>query len=221
VRTKFTSEAIDRPGSIESKENTKGSIERINKSNLICVLEDLFVNDSAVAVESSLASDLLSAVDDHSEQEALADRGILPQSRVAGRNSLSLKFHGLTDGKNFILDFLIGITNTSERVAGVLDAVTMLNVPTGSFRNKPELCEDEDGYEQLEYDNHPPVPLAQLDTVLGASEIHPVRNERADTVEHLPERHDSTTDLRRGKFSDVYRAGSCMKLDAVNDRPTW
>lgn len=67
---------------------------------------------------------------------------------------------------------------------------------------------DDNGHQQLEDDNHPPVPLAERLGMLGAGVVDPVCDEGADTVEHLPEGHDLATDLWRSKLADVDGAGS-------------
>lgn len=62
----------------------------------------------------------------------------------------------------------------------------MLDVPSRTFGDGPELCQNEDGHQHLENDDHLPVPLAERFGVLGAGEVDPVGDEGADGVEHLP-----------------------------------
>ena len=81
--------------------------------------------------------------------------------------------------------------------------LALLDVPTWGLGNEEDLRQDDDGHEDLEYDDHPPVPLAELLRVLGAGEVDPVSDEGTDRVEHLPEGHDHTTDFRGRKFTDV------------------
>lgn len=84
----------------------------------------------------------------------------------------------------------------------------LLDVPTWGLGDEEDLADDEDGHQQLEYDDQFPVPFAEALWVLGGGEADPVRNEGTDRVEHLPERHDLSTDLRRGEFTDVDGASS-------------
>lgn len=55
---------------------------------------------------------------------------------------------------------LLGFTDFAKRSAGVVNPVTMLNIPSWRFGDEEDKTEDDNWNRHLEYDDHPPVPLA-------------------------------------------------------------
>jgi hypothetical protein len=194
------------------------SVKRIPKvalSALISALEDLLVDLGGVAVEGALAGDLLAGVDDKRKAETLAHGRILPEGRVRRRDGFFLELDRLADHEEFVCNVLLGVAHAGKRLAGALQ-FSLLDVPAWGFGDERCLRDDEDGHEQLEYDDHLPVPLAEASAagdVFLATIVYPdldlsafvavhsdmlvvlTADERADTVESLPQRHDLATNL--------------------------
>ena len=209
----LAAKAIDGPSGVESEQNTECSVEGVNESNGRGVGEDLLVDNGRVGVEGTLAGDLLTGVEDKGEQQTLAHGAILPEGRVGRGDGFLFELESFTDLEDFVLDFFFGVADLSETGAGLLDSAATLYVPTGSLWDEPDLGNNEDRHEDLEYDDHLPVPLAEGLDVLCASIVDPVatfpsarsvkivvvqsdlRNETSDTVESLPEGHDLSSNL--------------------------
>ena len=115
---------------------------------------------------------------------------------------------------------MLGGTDATEGAAGLFVVAVLLNVPTGRLWDEENLGEDDDGYHHLENDDHLPVPLAEFLRVLGGTEGDPVCNKRANGIEHLPEGHDLSTDLRRSKLSDINRTSSKSETLSYTDEDT-
>lgn len=93
----FSSEAVDDPHGIESEKNTKCSVQSVDEGNLAAASENLLVDLGRVRVERALASDLLTSVDNQSEEHTLAQRLVLPQSRVVSGDGLLLILNSFAD----------------------------------------------------------------------------------------------------------------------------
>jgi len=78
----LAAESVDGPGSVHSEEDTESSVESVDESNGRRVGKDLLVDLGGVGVEGTLSGNLLTSVDDESEQQTLANRSVLPQSTV-------------------------------------------------------------------------------------------------------------------------------------------
>lgn len=98
----------------------------------------------------------MTGVDDKGEEKTLADGGILPEGGVGGGDGFLLELESLSDHQDFVLDVLLGVTDSAERFAGAVELV-LFDVPTRSLWDEEDLGEDEDGDEHLEYDDHAPV----------------------------------------------------------------
>lgn len=105
---------------------------------------------------------------------------------------------------------MLGVPHAGKRLACALE-LALLDVPPWRLGDEWRLRNDEDRHEQLEYDDHLPVPLAEASTtgdILLATIVYPDLNllafvvvhpdmwilltadKRADAVESLPQRHD-------------------------------
>jgi hypothetical protein len=225
----LATKTIDSPCSVEGEQDTECGVESVDQSDGVGSLEDLLVYNGRVRVKSTLSSDLLSSVDDHCDVHTLTNRLVLPERRVAAGNSLSLKLDGLTDDEDLIVDLLLCISNTGQGLLRSVVVLVLLDVPAWRFGDKEDLRQDDDGHQNLEYDNHLPVPLAELLRMLGAGVVDPVCDEGTDRVEHLPEGHNLTTDLRGCEFSDIDGTSSCQwfscrcevadRCNSLNARP--
>lgn len=78
----LSAKAVNGPDSIEGEQDAESSVESIDKHDLRCTLKDLLVDLSRISVERTLASDLLTSVDDKGDDESFSDRSILPEGRV-------------------------------------------------------------------------------------------------------------------------------------------
>lgn len=184
------------------------------------VREDLLVHNGGVGVERALAGDLLASIEDKSKQQTLANRAILPQCAVCAGNCFLLKFKRFSDHEDLVFNLLLGVTNATQAVAGLVKLVAVLDVPTRRLRDEEDLDDDDDRHQHLENNDHLPVPLAQSGGVLGAGVVYPISDKGADTVEHLPERHDLSANLRRCKLADVDGAGCECKTLTDTDEDT-
>lgn len=75
---RLTAEAVDGPGGVEREDDAEGGVEGVDEGNLRGTGEDLLVDLGGIGVERALTGNLLAGVDDESEQQTLAHRGILP-----------------------------------------------------------------------------------------------------------------------------------------------
>lgn len=80
------------------------------------------------------------------------------------------------------------------------------NLPTGTARNSGQEGKNYNRNQELEHDNHLPVPFTQLGNILCAGEVDPEADEGTNRIEHLPKGHDLSTDLSRCKLADIDRA---------------
>ena len=82
---------------------------------------------------------------------------------------------GFADHEEFVCDFLFRVANAGERIACTLK-LALLDVPAWRLRDEWRLRNDENRDEQLENDDHLPVPLAEASTagdVLLAAVVDP------------------------------------------------
>lgn len=171
---RLAAEAVDGPGGVEREDDAEGGVEGVDEGNLRGTGEDFLVDLGGIGVERALTGNLLTGVDDESEQQTLAHRWILPQRGVARRDGLLLELERLTDHQELVFDVLLRVADAAERGARSINIVALLDVPTRGLGNEPELGEDKDGHQELEDDNHAPVPLAEAGLVLLAGKVDPV-----------------------------------------------
>ena len=93
----------------------------------------------------------------------------------------------------------------------------MLDVPPRGSGQEEDEAKNGDGNQELEDDDHFPVPFSEVLTMLLRGVADPVGNEGADGVEHLPEGHDLAADFGRSEFADVDGSGGqCNALSETN-----
>ena len=126
----LSSEAINNPDSIQGEENSKGGVQCVDQSNLTVAGKHLLVDLGRVRVERALSGDLLAGIEDQSQTHTLAQRLVLPESRVIARDGFPLVFDGLADLQQLLFDFLLSITNSLQSFASLLNVVASLDVPS-------------------------------------------------------------------------------------------
>ena len=105
------------------------------------------------------------------------------------------------------------VAHAPEGLPRFFDVVTVLDVPAWRAGEEEDKGEDDGRDEELENDNHFPVPFAEVLVVLLRCVADPVCNEGADRVEHLPEGHDLAANFWWSEFSNVDRSsGQCNTL---------
>lgn len=228
----FASVAVSGPNGVQGEENTTGAINCVDEIDGIGTFVNSLVDLTGVAIECSLTSKLLTAVDNESDPETFADGGISPEGLI-GTSCVGflLVFDSFADGEKFVLDFLLSVADAHKSRARFLDLVPILDIPTRGFRNEWKERHYDEGDQHLEYDDEFPVPLSKGfgvftgckgDPTLSVSKpspccilkgcFLPVSKERSDGVEHLPECHDLTTDLSWCQLSDINWTGSLITI---------
>jgi hypothetical protein len=76
-----------------------------------------------------LSSDLLTGIENQSQGHTLAERLVLPESRVIAGDGFLLVLNGLANLQQLFLDFLLGITNSLQGFTSSLNIVASLNIP--------------------------------------------------------------------------------------------
>lgn len=191
----LSSESINNPDGIQGEEDSKGGIQSVDQSNLTVTGENLLVDLGRVRVERALSGNLLASIEDQSQTHALAERLVLPESGVVARDGFPLVFNGLTNFQQLLLDFFLGIANSLQRFASLLDVVSSLDIPSDgqnclrpmriTKRDLPTRAsgdsrqedKDQNRNQKLENDNQLPVPLAQVGDILGACKVDPEADE--------------------------------------------
>lgn len=138
-KQKLAAKAVDSPGGVESEEDGTGGVQGIDESNRVGALENLLIDDGTVRVECTLPCNLLPCVDDHRDVHPLADTLVFPQRGVATGDGLGLKFKSLSDLCDLGLHLLFAVTNSEQRVAGLLVTFAFLDEPSGRLWNKEDL----------------------------------------------------------------------------------
>ncbi|KAI6761660.1 hypothetical protein HG531_002213 [Fusarium graminearum] len=182
-----TTKAVSSPHSVEGEQDTHSGPQCVDEVDLFGRGPDLLVDGSRVCVEGTLAGELLTDVENNSDTETLSERGVLEEC---------------ADTHDFFLDLFFGISDAAKGGSGVVDFA---------------LLDEETGDENLEDNNHAPVPLSELLTVLSASIVDPVGDEGTDRVEELPEGHDLTSNLSGRDFTDVDSTLSNTNEDTAED----
>lgn len=170
-----TPKTVGSPCGIEGEDNTESGVQSVDESNRVGVCEDLLVYNGGVSDQRTLTSNLLSGIEDQSNEKTLANRLVLPKGGVGARDGLGLEVKSLTDLENLKIDLFGGDTDSGKSAASVLLTTAVLHVPTRRFRHECEHTEDEDGSQKLEDDHDPPVPVScQLSLVLLACVVDPL-----------------------------------------------
>ena len=76
-----------------------------------------------------MSSDLLTGIENQSQSHTLAERLVLPESRVIAGDGFLLVLNGLANLQQLFLDFLLGITNSLQGFTSSLNIVASLNIP--------------------------------------------------------------------------------------------
>jgi hypothetical protein len=72
----------------------------------------------------------LTGIKNQSQSHTLAERLVLPESRVIARDGFLLVFDGLANLQQLFLDFLLGITNSLQSFTSPLNIVASLDIPS-------------------------------------------------------------------------------------------
>jgi hypothetical protein len=71
----------------------------------------------------------LTGIENQSQGHTLAERLVLPESRVIAGDGFLLVLNGLANLQQLFLDFLLGITNSLQGFTSSLNIVASLNIP--------------------------------------------------------------------------------------------
>lgn len=137
-----TAETVNSPSGVERERDSKSRIEGVDQCNGGGAFENFLVDLGGVAVERSLASDLLAGVDDKRKKETLAHGFILPQSRVGRRDGLFLELNRLADHKKFVVNLFLCVSYTGQSAASTLKFL-LLDIPPRRLGNEWCLRNDE------------------------------------------------------------------------------
>lgn len=216
-----TTVSIRDPHGIECEDDSKSGVQSVDQVDFFLAAPNLLVNGSRVGVERSLASQLLSNVDNTDENETLADGWVSEERGVTGSlDELSLEFDGGADGSQFFLDLLIRLSDLLQRLTGFLNIIVFVDVPSWRFRDEGKQDADEGGNKDLEENDNLPVPVAKLLVVVGAGIVDPVGDEATDRIVHLPESHDLSTDIGGRNLVDVDGSSSQSHALAQSNNDT-
>ena len=163
----LAAETVDGPGRVEREDDAKGRVQGVDERDLVAVGKHVLVDDGRVGVQRALARDLLARVDDEGEEEPLAHRAVLPEGQVAGRDGLLFELERLADDEDLVFDFLLRVAHLAQRLPRLFDVVAVLDVPAWGAGDEEDEGEDDAGDQELEDDDHFPVPFSgrgQLDS---------------------------------------------------------
>jgi hypothetical protein len=71
----------------------------------------------------------LTGIENQSQSHTLAERLVLPESRVIARDGFLLIFDGLANLQQLFLDFLLSITNSLQGFTSPFNIVASLDIP--------------------------------------------------------------------------------------------